>query len=111
MESSYRPRNQLGRRSIIARIAALLALIASILALYLVYTNFIDNEDSSGDKTKTEQAQGKDKKPEAETYTVVAGDTLSAIAQKTKVPESRLERLNPELDSESLNAGQVLKLR
>jgi LysM repeat protein len=44
------------------------------------------------------------------TYTVRAGDTLSAIAARTGVPLGRLQQLNPRLDSDSLQAGQRIKL-
>ena len=44
-------------------------------------------------------------------YTVATGDTLSGIAQETGVPVVKIERLNPELDAETLNAGEVLALR
>jgi LysM repeat protein len=43
-------------------------------------------------------------------YTVRAGDTLSAIAEKTDVPLSELQALNPDLDSQSLQTGQRVKL-
>lgn len=44
------------------------------------------------------------------TYTVKPGDTLSAIAEKTGVPLSELQALNPDLDSQSLQTGQKVKL-
>jgi hypothetical protein len=44
-------------------------------------------------------------------YIIKAGDTLGGIAQKTGVPVSKLEDLNPGLDPSGLQAGQQLKLR
>ena len=44
-------------------------------------------------------------------YTVRAGDTLGAIAEKTSVPVEELQRLNPDLDPQALGAGEKLKLR
>ena len=44
-------------------------------------------------------------------YTVRSGDTLSAIAQRTRVPLSELESLNPSLSPNSLQTGQRLRLR
>jgi LysM repeat protein len=44
------------------------------------------------------------------TYVVKAGDTLSAIAVKTGVSLQRIQELNPELDSQSLQTGQLVKL-
>lgn len=43
-------------------------------------------------------------------YTVQPGDVLSAIAEKTGVPLSEIEQLNPDVDAQSLHAGQKLKL-
>ncbi len=96
-----------------ARIVALLALVACGFAIYLLVTSFTESGDtgSEGDK-KNRSEQPKKQKAEASTsYTVAAGDTLSAIARETGIPEPRIERLNPELDSETLNAGQTLALR
>ena len=47
----------------------------------------------------------------AATYTVQAGDTLSAIAIKTGVPLSKLESLNPGVNPAAIQTGQQLKLR
>lgn len=44
-------------------------------------------------------------------YRVKDGDTLSAIADKTGVPLSVIEELNPKIDAQSLRAGQRIKLR
>ena len=48
---------------------------------------------------------------EGDTYIVQPGDTLSGIAVKTGIPLLRLERLNPDIDAATLNAGQQIKLR
>jgi LysM repeat protein len=104
----------LGRRSLVARIAALLALAACGVAIYLLVTSFTENEgeDPKNDKKgRSEQPKDGGQSSSAASYTVAAGDTLSGIAIETGVPEPRIERLNPEIDAESLNAGQVLALR
>jgi LysM repeat protein len=44
-------------------------------------------------------------------YVVRPGDTLSGIAATTGVPLATLNRLNEDLDSQSLQAGQRVKLR
>jgi LysM repeat protein len=44
------------------------------------------------------------------TYTVQPGDVLSAIAEKTGVALTRIEALNPDVDAQSLHAGQKIKL-
>jgi LysM repeat protein len=114
MESSTRFSTKLGRRSIVARLAALLALVACGIAIYLVVMAFTEDKgggDSKNDK-KGRSEQSKDEKAAKVTsYTVAAGDTLSAIAVDTGVSEPKIERLNPDIDAESLNAGQTLALR
>lgn len=44
------------------------------------------------------------------TYIVKEGDTLSAIAEKTGVSLDVIEQLNPEIDAQTLHAGQKIKL-
>jgi LysM repeat protein len=114
MASSTRTSSVLGRRSIVARIAAVLALAACGVAIYLLVMSFTEDEssDSKNDKKgRSEQPKDEGQASSAASYTVAAGDTLSAIAIETGVPEARIERLNPDIDAESLNAGQVLALR
>lgn len=115
MESSTRFSSKLGRRSIVARLAALLALVACGVAIYLVVMAFTEDEgggDSKNDKkNRSEQTKEEKGAATATSYTVASGDTLSAIAIETGVPEPKIERLNPDIDAESLNAGQTLALR
>ncbi len=91
----------------------MLALVACGVAIYLVVMSFTSDdggaEPEKDGKGRSERAQNQD--PDPTSYTVVAGDTLSGIASKTGVPEPKLERLNPDLDAETVNAGQVLVLR
>jgi LysM repeat protein len=44
-------------------------------------------------------------------YVVQDGDVLSAIAGSTGVPLSVIEELNPDVDAQTLHAGQRIKLR
>jgi hypothetical protein len=44
-------------------------------------------------------------------YRVRAGDTLAAIAVRTKTPVARLRRLNPGVQPTALFIGQRLRLR
>ena len=115
MATTTRSSSTLGRRSVVARIAALLALVGCGIAIYLLVMAFTEDgggKDSKGDrKNRSEQSSKQKQTATVTSYTVVTGDTLSGIAQETGVPEPRIERLNPELDAETLNAGQVLALR
>ena len=111
MESSTRFSSKLGRRSIVARLAALLALVACGVAIYLVVMAFTENEGKGDSKNDKKNRSEQKEAAKATSYTVGDGDTLSAIAIETGVPEPRIERLNPDLDAESLNAGQTLALR
>lgn len=115
MATPTRTSSSLGRRSIIARIAAVLALVAAGVAIYLVVMAFTESsgeEDPKEDrKGRSQQTQKQEQAPQPTSYTVVAGDTLWGIADKTEVPTPRILRLNPDLDAETLNAGQVLDLR
>ncbi|HEV2772575.1 MAG TPA: LysM domain-containing protein [Thermoleophilaceae bacterium] len=45
------------------------------------------------------------------TYTVQAGDTLGSIAEDTGVSVERLQEMNPQLDPQTLTAGQRINLR
>jgi N-acetylmuramoyl-L-alanine amidase len=49
-------------------------------------------------------------KKKRRTYTVKAGDTLSAIAGRTGVSLARIQELNPKLDSQTLQTGETIKL-
>jgi LysM repeat protein len=44
-------------------------------------------------------------------YTVQSGDILSKIAQKTGIPVTTLEALNPNISPNTLQVGQRLRLR
>ena len=101
-------------RSITARVLAPLALIACGLALFLLVSETLSGGDEGGaehERPRTEQPRDRQPKVEGDTYVVVPGDTFSGIAVKTGIPLARLERLNPDLDTATLNAGQQIRLR
>jgi LysM repeat protein len=50
-------------------------------------------------------------KPHHTLYTVHAGDTLAAIAVRTKVPLSRIRDLNPSVQPTALFIGEKIRLR
>ena len=116
MARSVRSSTSKPRRSIVARTLAALALVACGFAIFALISAFMSESEDAAEpdkerKARSEQIEKQEQESEAETYTVVDGDTLSAIAEKTGVRLPRLQDLNPDLDAETLNGGQVLKLR
>ena len=103
-------------RSIVARVLAPLALVACGLALFLLVSDTLSGGGSDAgtgnerDRPRNEQ-QRNEPTVEGDTYVVVPGDTFTGIAQKTGIPLAKLERLNPDLDTGTLNAGQQITLR
>jgi LysM domain len=102
-------------RNITARVLAPLALIACGLALFLLVSQTLTDDDGdagAGDRQRPRVERTKNEpKVEGDTYVVVAGDTFTGIAEKTGIPLGKLERLNPDLDPATLNAGQTINLR
>jgi LysM repeat protein len=102
-------------RNITARVLAPLALIACVAALFLLVSGTLSDDGGGGgggDRNATRSEQARDKpKVKGDSYVVVSGDTFSGIAVKTGIPLAQLERLNPDLDTGTLNAGQQIKLR
>jgi hypothetical protein len=88
-----------------------IALVAAIGGTYLVV--------HSGLKTKpaTAQSQARHKSPvhrryrHVRFYVVQPGDNMTSIAQKTGLPLTTLKALNANLDPNSLQAAQRLRLR
>jgi LysM repeat protein len=100
-----------------ARFLAPLALVAVVAALWMVVHHGSSGGSGSSGSSAT-QAQPtatpaskhkKHKKPRF--YTVKPGDTPSGIAEKTGVPLTKIESLNPGLDPQALSPGTRLKLR
>ncbi len=96
------------------RLLGPLALIAVLVAVGLIVSsNTGDSSKAEQDTTAKINSEGKSKNgPEnPKTYVVEEGDTLSGVASKFGVSTKRLERLNPDIDPQTLNAGQELKIR
>ncbi len=98
------------------RLLAPLALIVVLVAIFaIVSTNTGDDGNTEQDtkaQINAEKSGGDGEGPEnPKTYVVEEGDTLGAIAEKFTVSTKRLERLNPDMDPQTLNAGQELKIR
>jgi LysM repeat protein len=104
-----------------------LALLVALAAVgYVVTSSTRDDEGSSSggsssssesDRTqtstrsRTSTARTQTAPSEPRTYTVQSGDTLGTISEETGVPVETLLELNPELDPQSLNVGDSVRLR
>jgi LysM repeat protein len=106
-----------------ARFLAPLALVAAIVAVVLVVQAARPGGDDSaatsttqGDPTSSKDAATSTSRttrgpsPKRRSYVVKAGDSLSAVADEVGVSVARLQELNPELDAQSLQVGQRIKL-
>jgi len=106
-------RDDSGRISWFSRLLAPIALLAVLIAIFVIVSS------NTGDTNKAEQdtkakisSEGKKGGPEnPKTYVVQEGDTLSGVADKFGVSVKRLERLNPDIDPQTIGAGQELKIR
>jgi LysM repeat protein len=104
-----------------ARFLAPVALLGFVVALLLVVTHS-SGGGSSGNSATTNQERpanstsgnGGGKSSSAKGpryYRVKPGDTPTSIAAKTGVSLSQIEQLNPNLDPQTLNPGERIKLR
>jgi LysM repeat protein len=100
-----------------ARFLAPIALVAVAFALYtVVHKGTSDGSGGSGSSatqqqaTPTPSAKKAKKHRHPRFYTVKPGDTPSGIAEKTGVPLTTIEALNPGLDPQALSPGKRLKL-
>jgi LysM repeat protein len=95
------------RTSWIPRILAPLALVAVVIAVFVIVNGSIGDDSGGGDTTtKTTEKKGEIPKK----YVVQPGDSISSIAEEFDISTDRIQRLNPDVDPQALNAGQVLKL-
>jgi LysM repeat protein len=99
-----------------ARWLAPIAVLACAFAVYTLVHKGLEGSTSSTTSskqaTKATAGDGKPtRKKHRRRYVVKSGDTLSAISAKTGVPLETIQRLNPDLDAQSLHAGEKVKLR
>ena len=102
-----------------ARFLAPLALVAVVIALFMVVSSSTKESRNGGSTRQTSGAtptatpggKAKRERKGPRRYTVKAGDTPSSIADKTGVPLEQILRLNPDLDPQTLAPGQRIKLR
>jgi len=109
-DASYLPGRP--KRSIIARVIALVALLGTIAVVYVVITGSLSiDDDGSSSGTGTEQATVPENHGEIpKKVTVGEGDSLSSIAEEYGISLKRIERLNKDLDANTLATGQVIIL-
>ena len=81
-----------------ARVLAVCALLAAAIVVVVVVAGSLGGSGSHGGR----RAAGRSAKPQQHYYVVQPGDTFAGIAQKEGVSVSRLERLNPNLDTQLL---------
>jgi LysM repeat protein len=103
-----------------ARFLAPLALLGFVVALLIVVSHSTGGSSGTGAKTTqgvpaASPAKGATgKKPSSKGprfYRVKAGDTPTSIAAKTGVSLTQIQQLNPNLDPQTLNPGERIKLR
>jgi LysM repeat protein len=96
-----------------ARYLAPLALAATITATYLVVHAGLSTKSTSTTSHvavhRTGRHHHRGRTPRS--YTVRAGDTLSTISARTRIPLATLQALNPGIDPNALQTGQRLTLR
>lgn len=91
-----------------ARILGPLALIAALVAFVLIVNGSTGDSGSSGGTEQKTERENQGEIPK--TYVVEPGDSLTSIADKFGISIERIERLNPDLDAQTLNEGQEIKL-
>jgi LysM repeat protein len=96
-----------------ARVFAPLALVACAVAVLAIVGGGGGGGGSKSTTTTTGSSTTtttRSTKHHKRTYTVKNGDVLSQIAIKTGVPLTTIQQLNPNVDAQSLHAGQKIKL-
>lgn len=116
MADSSEPWRSPRRISWVARVLAPLALIAVVIAVVVIVSTSMNGEEDDSPPTEANSSTktAEEDKPGPETpreYLVESGDSLTSIAEKFGVSVMRLERLNPEIDAQTLNEGTPITLR
>jgi hypothetical protein len=100
----------------VARIVAVVALIAAFLLVVIVIASS-GGESDGGDGDGGEQVEptGRTQKGERAVeqgvWVVKEGDTLAQISEETGIETDELIQLNPDIDPQALPQGQRLALR
>ncbi len=95
-----------------ARYLAPIALVVAIGGTYLVVHSGLKTNHASAQNQRGRHVSRPHRKfAHARFYVVQPGDNLTSIAHKTGLPVTTLEALNANLDPNSLQAAQRLRLR
>jgi LysM repeat protein len=95
-----------------ARLVAPLVLLVCAAAVLVIVQRTLSEEGSSPGKATTSTVQTQTAATRGpKTYRVRSGDTLGSIAEKVDVSVDKLMELNPDVDPQTLRAGQRLRLR
>lgn len=99
----------------VARMAAVLALVAALVGfVVLVATTGSDEGDNGGTSTQAEQggpSKAGSRAVQRGVWIVHEGDTLAQISEETGIDVDELLQLNPDLDPQALLQGQRIALR
>jgi LysM repeat protein len=103
------------RSSVSARVFAVAALVIAFVIAIVAISGSLGGDDSNGsdggNHGSSRQSHEAPPKHVPASYEVESGDTLISIAHRTGVPVVTIEKLNPEVDPQSLIVGEQLKLR
>ena len=92
------------------RVLAVIALVTAVIVVIVVVSNSLPESD--GDDGESRAGQEKEQQGSGDKFYIVQpGDSLSTIAEKEGIELDTLEQLNPDLDPQTLSAGQQVRLR
>lgn len=94
-----------------ARYLAPLALAAVIAGTYVIVHSGLNKKPDTAQRTTSGHTSARGKYARARYYVVQPGDSLTSIASKTGIPLATLESLNRNVDPNSLQTAQRLRLR
>jgi LysM repeat protein len=97
------------RRNFLRLLALGALVVAAIVVVVVVTTSLPDSDDGDGNRGARQQKT--EEGPGDKYYFVQPGDSLSTIAEKEGIDLETLEQLNPDLDPQTLSAGQRVRLR
>jgi len=94
-----------------ARFLAPIALVAALVAVLAVVASTTGGGSSSKDNGAATTATHGQSAKARKFYRVKPGDLLSGISQKTGVDIATIIKLNPDVDPQALQTGQLIRLR